>query len=88
MVSVTLSVPPELKQNMDKYSWVNWSGLARETFSEKIEELRLLDKFKSKSKLTLKQLNREMAEARISDEDSTEIIRKMRGRRLKSFEKW
>lgn len=54
MVSVTLSIPEDVKQKMDEFSWINWSGLARETFVKKMEELELLEKITSKSKLSEK----------------------------------
>lgn len=52
MVSVTLSIPADIKERMDKFSWVNWSGLARETFIKKMDELEMLEKITSKSKMT------------------------------------
>ena len=55
MVSVTLSIPNEIKQKMDKFSWINWSGLAREAFIKKMGELELLEKITMKSKLSEKE---------------------------------
>lgn len=39
MVSITLSVPQEVKEKMDKFSEINWSGLIRKTILEKTDEL-------------------------------------------------
>ncbi len=55
MVSITLSIPGELKQKMDKFAWLNWSALAREAFIKRMKQLEILDKFEKdfeKSKLT------------------------------------
>ena len=52
MVNVTLSVPFELKQKMDVFAEINWSAVARSAFDEKIQDLELIKKFKSKSTLT------------------------------------
>ena len=54
MVSVTLSIPEDVKQKMEKFPWINWSALARETFVKKMKELELLEKITSKSKLSEK----------------------------------
>ena len=35
MVSVTLSIPPEVKHKMEKYSEINWSGFIRKAIIEK-----------------------------------------------------
>ncbi len=52
MVNVTLSLPAELKQKMDSFEEINWSAVAREAFDEKIKDMELMKKFKSKSTLT------------------------------------
>ena len=52
MVNMTLSVPTELKTQMDEFSEINWSEVARRAFKEKVKDLRFLKEFKSKSKLT------------------------------------
>ena len=45
MVSITLSVPKELKQKMDRFAWLNWSALAREAFVKRMRQLEILNKF-------------------------------------------
>ena len=39
MVSVTLSVPEEIKRQMDRFSEINWSGFIRRMLVEKTKEL-------------------------------------------------
>lgn len=52
MTTVTLAVPNELKQKMDRFQEINWSEVARQAFMQKIEDMEFLRKFKEKSKLT------------------------------------
>jgi len=39
MVSVTLSIPEEVKRKMEHFSEINWSGFIRKVIIEKTEEL-------------------------------------------------
>jgi hypothetical protein len=39
MVSITLSVPAEVKANMDRFPEMNWSGFVRQKIIEKTEKL-------------------------------------------------
>lgn len=41
MVSITLSVPGEVRSLMKEFPEVNWSGLIRKSINEKIDSLRL-----------------------------------------------
>ena len=52
MVNMTLSVPQELKKDMDDFPWVNWSEIARIAFKERVRELRIIEEFRSDSELT------------------------------------
>lgn len=54
MVSITLSVPEELKTEMDTHPEMNWSEIARQAIKEKITILKKMDLLLSKSKLTEK----------------------------------
>lgn len=54
MVSITLSVPEELKTEMDGHPEMNWSEIARQAIKEKITILKKMDLLLSKSKLTEK----------------------------------
>lgn len=52
MVSITLSVPEELKVEMDRHPEMNWSEIARQAIKEKIVILNKMDLILSNSKLT------------------------------------
>lgn len=57
MASITLAVDDALKADMDHFSWVNWSEVAREEVSKRLEHNESLEKFLkiiSKSKFTEK----------------------------------
>lgn len=54
MVSITLSVPEELKTDMDKHPEMNWSEIARQAIRDKLIILKKMDLVLSKSKLTEK----------------------------------
>lgn len=54
MVSITLSVPEELKREMDQHPEMNWSEIARQAIREKIMILKRMDMLLAKSKLTEK----------------------------------
>ena len=52
MPNLTLAIPKELHKKMKQHSEIRWSEIVRKTISERIEDLDLLDKLTSKSKLT------------------------------------
>ncbi|MFH1588379.1 MAG: hypothetical protein ABIA76_03525 [Candidatus Diapherotrites archaeon] len=54
MPTITLSVPIELKDEMNKSKFVNWSEVAREAIREKASQLKILNAIANKSKLTEK----------------------------------
>ena len=54
MPTITLSVPKDLKRDMEGSKEINWSEVARQAFKEKASQLELLDSIVSKSKLTEK----------------------------------
>jgi hypothetical protein len=69
MVTMTLSVPEKLKAQMESFPEINWSEVARQAFRQKIEDMEMLDKLKSKSKITEKdairlgrELNKKLAD--------------------------
>jgi len=47
MVSITLSVPQDMKQEMDTFQDINWSAVARQAIKRK---LLMLEKFKEFTK--------------------------------------
>jgi hypothetical protein len=63
MATITLSVPDELKNEMEKSDMINWSSVARHAFIETLEEierLNMLKRFKqivSKSEFSEKDAN-------------------------------
>ncbi|MFH1181409.1 MAG: hypothetical protein V1702_00455 [Candidatus Woesearchaeota archaeon] len=54
MVSITLSVPVELKGEMDRHPEMNWSEIARQAIREKLNILAKMDKLLAKSRMTEK----------------------------------
>ena len=52
MVSITLSVPEELKVEMDKHPEMNWSEISRQAIREKLAILKKMDFLLSKSRIT------------------------------------
>ena len=52
MVSLTLSVPEELKKEMDQFPEMNWSAIARAAIKRKVMLLIEMERLLSKSKLT------------------------------------
>ena len=61
MVSITLSVPEEVKHTMEKFPEMNWSGFIRKTLIEKTQELSwkedMLAKLKKEEPLTVWAVN-------------------------------
>ncbi len=52
MVTMTLAVPEELKQKMERFPEMNWSEIARQAFLQRVHDLEFLKKFKENSTLT------------------------------------
>lgn len=50
MVSVTISIPEEMREIMKKFPEINWSAIVRKTLIEKIKELSLKEQMLSKLK--------------------------------------
>jgi hypothetical protein len=54
MVNITLSIPAELKNTMNEFPEINWSGLVRVTIESKAKQLRwkqeMLKKIKEEDK--------------------------------------
>ena len=71
MPTITLSVPEELKKEMDKSKFINWSEVARVAIKEKVVQLKILESIASKSKL--------------SENDAVEIGRKIRSSLHKKY---
>lgn len=69
MVSITLSVSEEIRNNMRKHDEVNWSAIVRKTIEQKVNELVMKEQF-------LKQIQAEKP----FNEWAVNIIRKGRKR--------
>ncbi|MFH1316812.1 MAG: hypothetical protein ABII01_04800 [Candidatus Woesearchaeota archaeon] len=54
MPTITLSVPEDLKKDMDESKEINWSEVARTAIKSKVSQLRILKQITSKSKFTEK----------------------------------
>lgn len=52
MAAITLSVPPELKDRMSKVDWVNWSAVARNAISERLDDIEKLELRKKVEKIS------------------------------------
>lgn len=52
MVSITLSVPEELKKEMDLFHEINWSAVARQAIKNRILMLKKFKEFTKDSTLT------------------------------------
>jgi hypothetical protein len=52
MVSITLSVPEELKKEMDCFPDMNWSAVAREAIKRRVMMLEKFKEFTKDSELT------------------------------------
>ncbi|HJX05997.1 MAG TPA: hypothetical protein VJ461_04750 [Candidatus Nanoarchaeia archaeon] len=73
MVSLTLAVPEDMKKEMDKYSDINWSAVARNAIKRKLDWMIEMDKLTANSKLT--------------EEDAIRIGRKVKKAAAKRFRK-
>lgn len=54
MVNMTLSIPDELHKKMKGIPEIRWSEIARHAIEERINDLEVMNKIASKSKLTKK----------------------------------
>jgi len=52
MVSITLSVPEDMKHEMDRFNEINWSAVAREAIKKKLLMLDTFEEFIKDSEFT------------------------------------
>ena len=71
MVSITLSVPEDLKHKMDQFKDINWSAVAREAVKKKIN---LLEQFREFTK-----------DSTFTEEDALRLGRQVNKRIAKRF---
>lgn len=74
MVSITFTVDETTKSDMDRFSWINWSELAREIFLKKIQK-----------EETLEKLDKIMKNSQLTDKDIDELSRKSKQTRLQQL---
>ncbi len=53
MANITLSIPEELKKEMEKFPEINWSEVARDSIKKKIAQLSFLKGFRMNSDITI-----------------------------------
>lgn len=56
MVNMTLSIPKELHEKMKGFSEMKWSEIARRAIEQRINDLEIMNKITSKSRLTKKDI--------------------------------
>jgi predicted CopG family antitoxin len=54
MTNMTLSIPKELHERMKKMPEMRWSEVARRAIEQRVNDLEVMDRIASKSKLTKK----------------------------------
>ncbi len=56
MPNMTLAIPADLKQKMDRFKEINWSEVARQAVREQILTLERMNQLLSKSKFNAKDI--------------------------------
>ena len=74
MASVMASLPDSLKADIEHFSWINWSEVAREALIKKIKRLEALEKFE---KL--------LEKSDFTERDALELSKKVKEERLKQL---
>ena len=69
MVSVSLTVSNDLRAKMDKFSWINWSEVAREEALKQEERIELLEELEELTK-----------DSTITDEDCERFAKSVKKR--------
>jgi len=76
MVSVTLSIPDDVKKKMDYFSEVNWSGFIRKEILEKVGELSWKDELRNKIKEEQDITDWSVKLQRVGRKDRFEVLKK------------
>jgi hypothetical protein len=74
MTNMTLAIPDELMQKMRRFQEIKWSEVARKAIEQRTNELEMIEKIASKSKLTQK--------------DADEISKKIKAAAAKRFNEY
>lgn len=64
MTNITISIPENLKDEMEKFPEINWSQVARSAITQKLADLKFLRAFTEQSEITLEEaetLGRELS---------------------------
>jgi hypothetical protein len=76
MVSITLSVPAEVKANMDRFPEMNWSGFVRQKVIEKTQKLSWKE-----------EMMKRLEEEKEIDDWAVKVVRASREGRLEDLKK-
>jgi hypothetical protein len=76
MVSITISLDEKSRQEMQNFSWINWSEVARTILLERLKKQENLEKLKSL-----------LENSELSEEDIIELSKKARKGRFKELKK-
>ena len=76
MVSITISLDEKSRQEMQNFSWINWSEVARNILLERLKKQEKLEKLKSL-----------LENSELSEEDIIELSKKARKGRFKELRK-
>ena len=71
MANITLSLPEELYQKLKNHPEIRWSEIARKAIQQYLDELELLDKLTTKSRLTDDDVRE------LSDLIDTQVVKKL-----------
>ncbi|MBI4895871.1 MAG: hypothetical protein HY831_05250 [Candidatus Aenigmarchaeota archaeon] len=56
MANMTLTIPDDLREELQKHKTVNWSAVAREAMQEQLRKIHIANAIARKSKLTKKDI--------------------------------
>ena len=76
MVGMTLAIDEKSKNEMQKFSWINWSEVARNILLERLKKQEELDKLKSL-----------LENSELTEKDIMEFSKKARKGRFKELKK-
>lgn len=76
MVSITLSIDEKSRQEMQKFSWINWSEVARNILLDRLKKQEELEKLRSLLK-----------NSQLTEEDIIELSKKARKGRFRELKK-
>ena len=75
-MSITISIDEKSRQEMQKFSWINWSEVARNILLDRLKKQEELEKLKSL-----------LENSKLSEEDIIELSKKARKGRFKELRK-